>query len=85
MWDIRSASETYLIQNIPSHYRLLKSCQIQNTKKFVTGFNKSFLFFDINNEQDKNSFFRSEFSNEHIQRLLHISSNESNKLIAIVE
>ncbi|CAF4149843.1 unnamed protein product [Rotaria sp. Silwood2] len=84
IWDIRSANEKYLIENIPSHRRLLKSCQIQNTHKFVTGFNKSFLFFDINNQQEKNDIFRSEFSNEYIQRLIHFSSNEPNKLIAIM-
>ncbi|CAF3446911.1 unnamed protein product [Rotaria sp. Silwood1] len=84
IWDIRSANEKYLIDNIPSHRRLLKSCQIQNTNKFVTGFNKSFLFFDINNQEEKNDFFRSEFSNEYIQRLIHFSSDEPNKLLAIM-
>jgi len=85
IWDIRSANETYLIKNIPSHRRLLKSCQIESTNKFVTGFNKSLLFFDINHQQEKNDFFYSKFSNEYIKRLIHLSSNESNKLIAIVE
>jgi len=85
IWDIRSANETCIIKNIPSYRRLLKSCQIENTNKFVTGFNKSFLFFDINNHQEKTNFFRSELSNEYIKRLIHLSSNQSNKLIAIVE
>lgn len=85
LWDIRSTNEKYLIKNIPSHRRLLKSCQIENTNKFVTGFNKSFLVFDINNQQEKTDLFRSEISNESIQRLIHLSSNQSNNLIAIVE
>ncbi|CAF4389146.1 unnamed protein product, partial [Adineta steineri] len=89
IWDIRSANETCIIQNIPSHRRLLKSCQIQNTNKFLTGFDKSLLVFNINNnnnnQQENNHIFRSEISNEYIKRLIHISSNESNKLIAIVE
>jgi len=85
IWDIRSANENYIIKNIPSYRRLLKSCQIENTNKFVTGFNKSFLFFDINNYQEKTNFFRSELSNEYNKRLIHLSSNQSNKLIAIVE
>ena len=82
IWDIRIVHETNLIENIPSHRRLLKSCQIQNTNKFVTGFNRSFLFFDLNNS--KNSFC-SEFSNEEFKRFIHMSSNETNKLMAIVE
>jgi WD40 repeat protein len=85
IWDIRSANETYLIKNIPSYRRLFKPCQIENTKKFVTGFNKSLLFFDINSQEEKTDFFRSEVSNESIKRLIHLSSNQSNKLIAIVE
>ncbi|CAF3400572.1 unnamed protein product [Rotaria socialis] len=84
-WDIRSVNEIYVVQNIPSHRRLLKSCQIQNTNNCVTGFNKSLLFFDINNQQEANALFRSEFSNADIKRLIHISSNESNKLIGIIE
>jgi WD40 repeat protein len=86
IWDIRTANEINLIQNIPSDYCLLKSCQIDNTNKFVTGFNKSLLFFDINsNQQEKSDAFRSDFSNEDFKRLIHLSSKQSNKLIAIVE
>jgi transcription initiation factor TFIID subunit 5 len=86
IWDIRSANEIDLIKNIPSHRCLLKSCQIENTNKFVTGFKKSFLFFDINsNSQKTGDSFRSDFSNEDIKRLIHLSSKQSNKLIAIVE
>lgn len=85
IWDIRSANETYLINNIPSYRRLIKPCQLQNTNKFVTGFNKSLLFFAINNQQEKNDIFQSELSNDNIKRFIHISSNESNKLLAIVE
>lgn len=85
IWDIRSANETCLINNIPSHRRLLKSCEIENTNKFVTGFDKSLLFFDRNNQQEKNNVFRSELSNESLQRLIHLSSQQSNKFIAIVE
>ena len=84
-WDIRSTNKIDLIKNIPSYRRLLKSCQINNTNKFVTGFNKSFLFFDKNNSNEKNDFFRSEISNENIKRLIHLASNQSNKLIALVE
>ena len=82
VWDIRSVKETYLIQNIPSHRRLLKSCQIENTDRFVTGFNQSLLFFDVNNSKETSKFFRSDIS---FKRLIHLSSNQSNKLIAIVE
>ena len=86
IWDIRSVNEIDLIKNIPSHRRLLKACQIENPRKFVTGFNKSLLFFDINCHPSENSgSFRSEVTNEHIKRLIHLSSNQSNKLIAIVE
>ncbi len=86
IWDIRTANEINLIQNIPSDYCLLKSCQIDNTNKFVTGFNKSLLFFDINsNQQEKSDAFRSDFSNEDFKRLIHLSSKQSNKLIAIFE
>jgi WD40 repeat protein len=85
IWDIRSANEQCLIENIPSHRRLLKSCQIENTKRFVTGYNKSCLFFDINNPEENSDLFRSELSNDSIKRLIHLSSNQSNKLIAIVE
>lgn len=86
IWDIRSATETYLIKNIPSCRRLLKPCQIQNTNKYATGFNKSLLFFDINNQQEKRDIYRSEFSNDSIKRLINLSSHhESDKLIAIVE
>jgi WD40 repeat protein len=85
IWDIRLANEMNLINHIPSNRRLLKSCEIQNTNKYVTGFHKSFLFFDKNNREEKNEFFRSEFTNQNIQRLIHFSSNQSNKLIAIVE
>jgi len=85
IWDIRSANEIDLIQNIPSHRRLLKSCQIPNTNTYITAFNKSILFFDINNQQENKNLFRSELTNECINRLINISSNESNKLLAIVE
>lgn len=86
IWDIRSANEINLIQNIPSDRCLVKSCQIEHTNKFVTGFNKSLLFFDINsNLQETSDAFRSDFSNEDIKRLIHLSSKQSNKLIAIVE
>ena len=84
IWDIRLASERNLINNIPSDRRLIKSCEIQNMNKYVTGFNKSFLFFDKNIQEDK-ELFRSELINDDIQRLIHLSSNQTNKLIAIVE
>ncbi len=85
LWDIRSATERGLIDNIPSHCRLLKSCQIENSHRFVTGFNQSVLFFDIHSSQEKADVFRSDLSDETPRRLIHLSSNQSNKLIAIVE
>lgn len=85
LWDIRSANEICLIQNIPSHRRLLKACPVQDTTTFVTGFQKTLLFFDINNPKEKLTSFSSKISHDSSQRLIHVSSNESNKAIVIVE
>lgn len=85
IWDIRSTSERYLIENIPSHRRLLKSSQFNDTNMFVTGFNRSILFFDINNQEENRKYFRTEISDKSIQRLIHLSTDQSKKLIAIVE
>lgn len=86
-WDIRSAQQLELIKNIPSHRRLLKSCQIETTNKFLTGFNKSLLVFHLHTtiEETKNSCFRTELSSKSIQRLIHLSSKRENHCIAIVE
>ncbi|UJR27161.1 hypothetical protein I4U23_008459 [Adineta vaga] len=81
LWDIRSANEICLIENIPSRRRLLKSCQIENTTKYVTGFNQTLLFFDINNQKENLKYFSSKLSHTSSKRLIHISSNESNKAI----
>ncbi|CAF1218374.1 unnamed protein product [Adineta ricciae] len=81
LWDIRSANEMCLIHNIPSHRRLLKAYPVQDTTTFVTGFQKTLLFFDINNQKEKLTSFSSEISHNSSQRLIHVSSNESNKAI----
>ena len=86
LWDIRTAQQVNLIQNIPSHRRLLKSCPIEKTNKFVTGFNKSLLFFHLNSSpEEKNSSFRTNISSESIERLIHVSSKQENQCIAIVQ
>ena len=88
LWDIRTAQQLELIKNIPSHRRLLKSCQIETTNKFLTGFNKSLLCFHLHTtvEETKNSSFRTELSSKSmIQRLIHLSSRQANQCIAIVE
>ena len=87
IWDIRTAHERVAIQAIPSRSPLLKSCQIHDTHRFVTGAERSLIFLaatSVNDDGD-DRFFRSEFPAESMTRLIHVSSNQSDRLVAIVE
>lgn len=81
LWDVRSVTERKLVDNIPSHRRLLKICQIDNSDNYITGFNQTFLGFNIQTNQT----IRTDSSHMNYSRLIHLSSNESKNLIAIVE
>mgnify|MGYP002394112142 FL=1 len=81
IWDLRNVTERKLIENIPSDRRLLKICQIGDGNDFFTGFSQTILGFNIQTSQT----IRTDFSHLNFSRLIHLSSNESTNLIAIVE
>jgi WD40 repeat protein len=84
-WDIRSTSEQRLVENIPSDSRPLKLCQICDTKRFVAGFQQMLVFFNLDHHCEQNGMFRSTLSKQSMERFLHVSSHQSNKLVVAIE
>ena len=84
-WDIRSTKERRLIEDIPRASRLLKPCQIQDTERFATGLQQSVLVFGASPAHEEKDVFRSNFSEQSLKRLLHLSSHQSNELLVIGE
>lgn len=85
IWDIRSTTERRLIEDVPSTSRLLKPCQIHATERFVTGFHQSMLVFNASHAEKGKEIFRTNFSDQSLKRLLHLSSHQSNELLVIAE
>ena len=85
-WDIRSAKEQPLIIDIPNQYCLMKPCQIEDTQQFVTGFHQSLLFFYTTDRQDEEKYRQANLSDQSaVKRLIHLVSNQSNKLLVITQ